>query len=243
MEWLLKSVIPRLQWPKPVFKSKRAITAEEHAAIIARETNSERRDFYELLWHTGASQTDAAARFFFVDAGFYVKLSYGIQGTGVGRLTYDVRTRSQFRGRAGITQVATLDYDTVGMNVTDFLDAKQFYSEMDILENAHRFLNPPHYIETVNDFNLHDLPSVSKVFYIPKRRLKGEFKDYVRFRPNGPDNIYATVGLVTWNMHGEIEAALNWNFTHDEHPAPSDVDQSVDDFPVWYGTITTNTGD
>ena len=27
MEWLLKSVIPRLQWPSPVFKQKRAITA------------------------------------------------------------------------------------------------------------------------------------------------------------------------------------------------------------------------
>ena len=49
MEWLLKSVIPRLQWPKPVFKAKRAITAEEHAAIVAREPNAERRDFYELL--------------------------------------------------------------------------------------------------------------------------------------------------------------------------------------------------
>lgn len=60
MEWLLKSVIPRLQWPRPVFKSKRATTAEEHAAIIGREVNAERRDFYELLWHTGASQTDAA---------------------------------------------------------------------------------------------------------------------------------------------------------------------------------------
>ena len=43
-----------------MFKSKRAITAEEHAAITARELNAERRDFYELLWHTGASQTDAA---------------------------------------------------------------------------------------------------------------------------------------------------------------------------------------
>ncbi len=60
MEWLLKSVIPRLQWPKPVFKQKRAITAEEHAAIVGRELNAERRDFYELLWHTGASQSDAA---------------------------------------------------------------------------------------------------------------------------------------------------------------------------------------
>jgi integrase len=76
MEWLLKSVIPRLQWPKPIFKPKRAIMAEEHGRIIAAETaaaernqgsrNSdrphydERRDFYELLWHTGAAQSDAA---------------------------------------------------------------------------------------------------------------------------------------------------------------------------------------
>jgi len=60
MEWLLKSVIPRLKWPKPVFKDKRAITAAEHAAVLTRETNLERRDFYELLWHTGASQSDAA---------------------------------------------------------------------------------------------------------------------------------------------------------------------------------------
>ena len=60
MEWLLKSVIPRLQWPKPVFKDKRAITAEEHAAIIEREQNTERRDFYELLWLTGAAQSDGA---------------------------------------------------------------------------------------------------------------------------------------------------------------------------------------
>jgi hypothetical protein len=36
-KWLLKSVIPRLQWPKPVFKDKRAITAEEHAAMLHRE--------------------------------------------------------------------------------------------------------------------------------------------------------------------------------------------------------------
>ena len=60
MEWLLKSVIPRLQWPKPVFKSKRAITADEHAAILQREQNTERRDVYELLWHTGAAQSDGA---------------------------------------------------------------------------------------------------------------------------------------------------------------------------------------
>ena len=76
MDWLLRPVIPRLQWPRPIFKPKRAITLEEHCRIIEAETaaarrnqgsrNSdqphydERRDFYELLWHTGAAQTDAA---------------------------------------------------------------------------------------------------------------------------------------------------------------------------------------
>ena len=51
-----------MQWPKPVFKSKRAITTEEHAVIVARELNAERRDFYELLWYTGAAQSDALYR-------------------------------------------------------------------------------------------------------------------------------------------------------------------------------------
>jgi integrase len=60
MNWLPKSVLPRKQWPKPVFKDKRAITLKEHEAIVAREMNPERRSFYQLVWHIGAAQTDLA---------------------------------------------------------------------------------------------------------------------------------------------------------------------------------------
>jgi integrase len=60
MEWLLKSVIPRLQWPKVRFKDKRAIKFEEHQSIVAREQNAERKAFYLLAWHLGASQSDIA---------------------------------------------------------------------------------------------------------------------------------------------------------------------------------------
>ena len=60
MEWLLRSVIPRLQWPKPVYKDKRAITAEEHVAILGAEVNPERKAFYQLCWHLGGSQGDIA---------------------------------------------------------------------------------------------------------------------------------------------------------------------------------------
>lgn len=60
MEWLLRSVIPRLQWPRIKHGEKRAITLEEHLAIVAREQNAERKAFYQLAWHLGASQSDIA---------------------------------------------------------------------------------------------------------------------------------------------------------------------------------------
>jgi integrase len=60
MNWILAPVIPRRQWPKIHFKEKRAITADEHQRIVVRERNPERKAFYELAWHLGASQSDLA---------------------------------------------------------------------------------------------------------------------------------------------------------------------------------------
>ena len=60
MTWVLQPIIPRRQWPKVHFKDKRAITLEEHQRIVDREKNPERKAFYELAWHLGASQSDVA---------------------------------------------------------------------------------------------------------------------------------------------------------------------------------------
>src|SRR5258706_8354822 len=60
MNWLPWPLIPKRLWPEITFKPKRAITFEEHQRIIEREQNLERRTFYELAWHLGASQTDLA---------------------------------------------------------------------------------------------------------------------------------------------------------------------------------------
>lgn len=60
MTWLPWPLIPKPQWPAVRFGEKRSITAEEHARIIAREGNPERRAFYELCWHLGGSQSDIA---------------------------------------------------------------------------------------------------------------------------------------------------------------------------------------
>jgi integrase len=58
--WLPWPVMAKRAWPKIRSRSKRAITAEEHEAVIASEKNTERRAYYELLYETGAAQTDAA---------------------------------------------------------------------------------------------------------------------------------------------------------------------------------------
>jgi len=59
--WLNGRVIlPKHCWPQIQPKNKRAITWDEHQRIIAAEKNTERRNYYEMLWEIGASQTDAA---------------------------------------------------------------------------------------------------------------------------------------------------------------------------------------
>jgi integrase len=60
MNWLLAPIIPKRQWPTVRFGEKRAIMLDEHQRIGARETNTERKKFYELAWYLGASQSDLA---------------------------------------------------------------------------------------------------------------------------------------------------------------------------------------
>ena len=60
MNWLPWPIIPRRLWPKIEYKPKRSIQLEEHCRIVERERNTELRDFYDLCWHLGGSQTDVA---------------------------------------------------------------------------------------------------------------------------------------------------------------------------------------
>lgn len=60
MGWLPWPVLPKKRWPPIRFKEKRAVTREEHQAIVSGEKNPERRAYYECCWHLGASQSDVA---------------------------------------------------------------------------------------------------------------------------------------------------------------------------------------
>ncbi len=60
MTWPTWPVLARKRCPAVEFKEKRGITLAEHLAIVAREQNPERKAFYKLAWHLGASQSDLA---------------------------------------------------------------------------------------------------------------------------------------------------------------------------------------
>jgi len=60
LDWLLRRVLAEAAWPKVRYGVTRAITAEEHGKIIAKERDDERKRFYQTLWHTGAAPVDIA---------------------------------------------------------------------------------------------------------------------------------------------------------------------------------------
>src|ERR1017187_259281 len=61
MGWLPLPILPRKLFPKIVHREKGAITWDEHCQIINRERNAERRDFHDLCWHLGGSQSVIAS--------------------------------------------------------------------------------------------------------------------------------------------------------------------------------------
>ena len=58
--WIVQPVIAKNGWPKIRYGHRRGITREEHERILAVTERQDYRDFFELLWETGGSQTDIA---------------------------------------------------------------------------------------------------------------------------------------------------------------------------------------
>jgi integrase len=58
--WIALPVVAPYLWPKYEAKERRGITRDEQETILAREKKAEWKLFLELLWETGAAQSDAA---------------------------------------------------------------------------------------------------------------------------------------------------------------------------------------
>jgi integrase len=58
--WIAIPIVAPYLWPKYEPKDRRGITLDEHQSILAAEKKAEWKLFLELLWETGAAQSDAA---------------------------------------------------------------------------------------------------------------------------------------------------------------------------------------
>jgi len=59
--WIAIPIVAPYLWPKYEPKDRRGITQDEHQSVLAREKQAEWKLFLELLWETGAAQSDAAS--------------------------------------------------------------------------------------------------------------------------------------------------------------------------------------
>ncbi len=59
--WIALPIVAPYLWPKYEPKDRRGITLDEHQTVLAKEQNAEWKLFLELLWETGAAQSDAAS--------------------------------------------------------------------------------------------------------------------------------------------------------------------------------------
>lgn len=60
MGWIPSPILPRKRWPRMQKKVRRAITEAEHGLMLEAVNDREWSLYLQLLWFTGASQTDGA---------------------------------------------------------------------------------------------------------------------------------------------------------------------------------------
>jgi hypothetical protein len=58
--WIMAPVMARRIWPKLRTKRAKAITADQHARLVAAEKDAEFRNYLQMLWEIGGAQTDTA---------------------------------------------------------------------------------------------------------------------------------------------------------------------------------------
>ena len=59
--WVAIPIVAPYLWPKYEPKDRRGITWDEHQSILAKEKSAEWKLYLELLWETGAAQSDAVS--------------------------------------------------------------------------------------------------------------------------------------------------------------------------------------
>ncbi|HIG30625.1 MAG TPA: hypothetical protein EYQ50_23625 [Verrucomicrobiales bacterium] len=158
---------------------------------------------------------------------FNSKINLGLTGVHPNpntSMNYTINVPSTYAGKFIITQLCQLDYNILpGWSFTEWkLDG-----------NTDEYSGPyTVQADPTNTGGFQDQPQMNAAAGTPLR-VKGNFKDYIRYRPSAgisTDNIYVTLGIVTWSCHGETDstdAIITNTIT-----GPSNVSASSS-FPTW----------
>lgn len=126
--------------------------------------------------------------------------------------------QSDFPGLAGYTQLC----DGFSENAL-----KSQYTDGDELDNR-VWANGNQNIEEEPSF-FYDSPSVTLASHV---NMSWSFKTYLRFKPDGDDNIFVTLRLVTWSVDAEADFNGTWSLLSGSSTSGPD-DSNNNAFPKW----------
>jgi hypothetical protein len=138
-----------------------------------------------------------------------------------GNMWWDVRVESTNAGMVGVTQL---------LNARGWIDTlDQYYLDGDtIIYESFPPYDPNNAASHTVD--LRDNPGAT--IYVGCLALIIDFKDYLRYKPEGSDSIWVTLGQNTWNCDGNACYITGPSYTN-LPPATPVIDS--DEEPVWRG--------
>lgn len=163
------------------------------------------------------------------------KLKLGMNDeSGDGEMFYELYVYSKpvnshplFSGDANITQLITAHYSNpIAVFSDERCDGPELYND-----GGGRVVN-------VGTLGFSDGPSLH---WTTPDIVSLSCRDFVRFKPDGDDSIWVTLGIVSWHTNGRADQDILsiWTITDDSTPDPSDPDDS-DEFPKWTKTYKLN---
>ena len=145
-----------------------------------------------------------------------------------GFMDYNVWIDSTYSGNFGITQIINCNsnqsfYFTDGLNLLD--GSSEIYGEPPPAPPG----QPNRYDPSDNHSKYVEFADTPYVYFEPCAIMIANFKDYIRFQPDG--GIFVTIATVDWHMNGFACVAPGGISPNDLPPASDPVDTDV--FPLW----------
>ncbi len=151
-------------------------------------------------------------------------------GATTGVMAYSLDYDTDVSGSGEITQTCQLSYMPGNAN-WNFVDWR--------CDGGENYDGPKHITPNTGTMTMGFQDGPQNGAQDVRVEVKGNFRDYIRFKPDASESIYVTLGIVTWTCDGKISLDLldgwTWRLVTDVHPDPVGPDNS-DEFPQYTHT-------